>query len=224
MIELISIHIPKTGGKSFYELLKEQYKEKLDTRFLRKQFFDDKKKDDSCLIDNLQEHATVMHGHLWYYHVQEIHEKHHSKIITWLRDPVDRVISNYYFQMGMIRENKNHPLREKYNLNIIDYALDGITNKIYKYLRGIELEELYFVGFQEHYNESLQMLSKKLNWSNDLTNIHINKRSNWTKYEDIKTQPEEITQEIKDELKIINYKDIEIYEKAIKLKNQGYWD
>ena len=63
MVEIISIHIPKTAGKTFQKILQEIYADKLDPRHGRKHFFPKK-----ILRNRLQTAPgiTVVHGHLHY--------------------------------------------------------------------------------------------------------------------------------------------------------------
>ena len=38
MIELISIHVPKTGGQSFYQVLKQVYGDRLSISYRRRDY------------------------------------------------------------------------------------------------------------------------------------------------------------------------------------------
>ncbi len=213
MIDLISIHIAKTGGRSFYEILKNQYADTLDTRFKRNHYFPDNDYTNE-LINRIPETVKVIHGHLLYDHVKQIHTRYQSKIITWFRDPVDRVISNYYFLMLKLREDPNHNQVHKYDYSLLDYANDSIHNKMSGYLSGIELEDLFFFGFLEDFDRGIDILAKKLNWSKTVVGVHLNKSMNHQQFKDIPTSLEYITNEMRKEIARLNNKDIELYNRA----------
>lgn len=219
MIEVISLHIPKTAGKSFYKILQYVYGDKLDTRTKRKDYFPGKV-DLKSLINNIPDHVSVIHGHLFYRHVIKIKERDNSKVITWLRDPVDRVISNYYFLMQSIRKNPNkkHQHQDKINYTLLDYAAeDSVRNRMSKYLDGIELEELFFIGILESFDEDLLRLSKMLDWQVTIPNVFENSGSSYRESPTCETKT--VTIAMRDKIRELNMSDVHLYEKALDLRN-----
>lgn len=220
MIELISIHIAKTGGRSFYEILKHEYGNKVDPRTRRNEYFPDKDYSNP-LITRIPDHVSVIHGHLFYEHVREIHQKHGSKVITWLREPVERVISNYFFLMRAIREApETHPQRNKRDYTLLEYANDSLQNKMAKYLRGISLENLFFFGFQEGYDQGLNELAKLLSWEKPILKICINKGPEAFDDRGYPTRKEDITPGMRKEIARLNEEDHELYREALVLKSK----
>lgn len=221
MIEIISLHIAKSGGKSFYKILQDQYGERLDPRNRRRDFMDIPK-EKSLNPENIPPHINVIHGHLWYLHIQHLHQMYQPKIITWLREPVERVISNYYFLMSRIRKDANHRQKHKYNYSLLEYAHDSIQNKMTKYLEGISLEDIYFIGLTECYNKGIHLLSSQLEWKQPIVHYHINQRKEHTVFNDIKTRPSDINQRMRDEIAYLNTEDVLLYQKAKELFNYRY--
>lgn len=221
MVEVISLHIPKTAGKSFYKVLSKMYGNKLDTRIQRKDYFPETI-NISALANNIPEHITVMHGHLLYKHVKPIREKYNSKIITWLRDPVDRVISNYYFLMQTIRkkQRKIHQHHDKMDYTLMDYAsMKSVQNRMTKYLSGIELEDLFFIGFLEYFDEDLKTLGKLLNWQVNIPNVFENNGSSYRKNPTCATKT--VTDEMKERIRELNSLDVDLYQEAIGLRRKN---
>jgi hypothetical protein len=217
MLELISIHIAKTGGRSFYEILRNEYGDELDQRNSRVDFFPDKDYS-NALINRIPEYIRVIHGHLHYIHVKDIHEKYKPKIVTWLREPVDRVISNYYFMIQRVNEDgEKHPQYSKRGHSLIEYAHDSVPNKMSKCLRGINAEDLFFIGFQETFDEDVKRLAGKLGWKKEIPDVHLNAGSGFDSYEHAPTKREDITQEMRNEIATLNKKDIALYREVKRL-------
>lgn len=221
MIELISIHIAKTGGQSFYEILKKQYGDALDPRYKRVHYFPNKDYS-KPLIDRIPEKIKVLHGHLLYAHIEAIHKRDHAKIITWFRDPVERVISNYFFLMQRLREDASHPHYRKYNYSLLQYAEESIQNKMSFYLKGIPLEELFFFGFLEDFEKGLHLLSAKLAWKQPIDAVHINKSATKEMPTDITTPKESITEAMRDRIRELNQDDVALYNRARNLYKQRF--
>lgn len=218
MVDIISIHIAKTGGRSFFEILKNEYGNVLDPRTKRTDFFPDKDYSNP-LIDRIPEEVSVMHGHLHYKHIKDIHQHYNPKIIAWLREPVDRIISNYYYMIGRVNEiGESHPQYRKRNHTLLEYAHDSVANKMSKCLDGISLEKLYFFGMQESFDEDIVQLSQMLGWKKGIPAVHINTGDSFDVYETAPTKKSEITQAMRNEIAALNEKDILLYEKAKALK------
>jgi len=218
MIELISIHIAKTGGRSFYEILKNEYGDRLDPRTSRLDYFPGKDYN-NALIDRIDDNITVLHGHLHYRHITDIHLKYNSKIVAWLRDPVERVISNYYYMIGRVNETGfEHPHYRKRNYSLIEYSVDSVPNKMSKCLKGIPLEELFFYGFQESFKDDVKVLANKLGWTKEIPDIQLNISSDFDSYDSAPTRKKDISQAMREEIAAINQKDIKLFEEAKRLK------
>jgi hypothetical protein len=218
MIDIISIHIAKTGGRTFYEILKNEYADALDSRTKRTDYFPDKDYS-NALISRIPEHIHVIHGHLHYKHIEDIHNEQKPKIIAWLREPVDRIISNYYYMIGRVNEvGESHPQYRKRNHTLIEYAHDSVINKMNKCLDGLGLEGLYFFGFQESFDEDVKALARKLNWQKEIPALHLNTGDSFDVYESAPTKKQDITASMRDEIAALNQKDILLYKQALAMK------
>src|SRR5437762_9155277 len=102
--ELISLHIPKTGGTSFRNILKSVYGDDQVVNF-------EIETNGVIRLNEIPFHkkylpdVKVIHGHFVYetfFNSFKLPEGY--KIITWVRDPVKRVISNFYYLESRLKE------------------------------------------------------------------------------------------------------------------------
>lgn len=218
---IISVHLRRCGGTSFKDCLKKSFKERcffdygdqtgstwvssLAKRKKNYKNFLNKKK----IIENNYE---IIHGH--FYRSKYDLFKKKNRYITFVRDPISRVISNYFH----IKSNvfRNHP--DSYIVNKLDFTLEEFAkhpdniNHQYKHLQTKNLKEFLFIGNIENYDRSLQKLNSILGIN--LKNIQ-KKNSNSFKDSDYSF----VSKETKDLIKNLNYLDIKLYEKVLKIFN-----
>jgi hypothetical protein len=202
--KIISVHIPKTGGYTFKHLLLDQLDDviflagkPLFSRYLNKEpmFFD------LNTISN-----RVVHGH--FSDMQLLNIKNNDKIITWLRNPVDRVISHYYYWKS--RPNVNmHPIEEQIkfnNLSLLEFCKIPSMQNVQSYFIQ-DINRINFFGITEFYQESIQLLKKTLD---------IDIEYNMGKIKNV-GKKEFISDEIREIIYQNNLKDIKLYNEALML-------
>lgn len=216
MVELIHLHIHKTGGHSIYKTYKSVYGKGLGIPYNRGKLFRNNPNNTS-LLSIIPGHIRVLYGHLEYKHVRELVEKYNPKIITWLRDPVERVISNYYFDLRKHFEGK----RPNYSneTSLIDYSRKKSNrNLMSTFLDGINPEELFFIGTIENYDADVATLAKMLNWKKYRTGFHENDNRKYKNNPRCKTKT--VTQEMRDEISALNREDENLYRRALELREK----
>lgn len=217
-LELLSLHIPKTAGTSFRNILKVVYGENAVVRFdinnkgvvrLNQEFYTNK---------NLPQ-AKVIHGHFTYKDINtQFDLPEDIQKITWLRNPVERVISNYFYLESRLKtllneEQNNLNILSKMQRSLIEYAKDEINrNRQSKFLSGITLEEFDFVGIQEDFENDLIEISKTLKWKKLPNILHQNKTPVKKNHLDI---------EIIKEIERLNQNDLELYKNALQLRGKS---
>ncbi|MCF6171090.1 MAG: sulfotransferase family protein [Bacteroidales bacterium] len=219
-VGLISIHIPKTAGRSFYETLKFVYGSELDARTKRKDYFLHPEQMNQSF--SLYPGIKVIHGHLYYSEIRFIHKKNNSvKLICWLRNPVDRVISHYYFFLKRISEGKVQAAQlHKADFSLIEFArLDSVRNVISRFVDGLSLDDFFFIGHVESFQTDLNLLANKLQWPSGLPVVHVNKRDKLTSNQIAKTKYEGVSNSIRNEIWELNREDVKVYEQSLELKN-----
>jgi len=159
---LISIHIPKCAGTSFRHVLRHVYGDGLwlnyGTIFSRAQ---------------AQEHlippgSKCIHGHFLADALDDFASD--AQRITWLRHPVERVVSNYFHFLRSpdVRDDCCRAIYER-GLSLRQFAeLDWMRNGATRYLAGKSLGEFAFVGVAERFEESLDVFAKTFGWPQPL--------------------------------------------------------
>ena len=213
--ELISLHIPKTAGTSFRHVLKSVYGKdaviRLDIRHGNVEVNSHKYNSDELPS------AKVLHGHFVYNDLIEKFEINQNiKKITWLRHPVQRVLSNYYYLESRLKtilneEDRGLNILKKMQRTLLEYASDDKNrNRQTKFLTGITLNQLDFVGLTENFNSDLAEAAQVLGWPKIPKPLQINKTL---------FKKGSIPVELYNEISDLNSDDMKLYNSALKLKN-----
>lgn len=212
--DLYSIHIPKTAGSSFKKVLGLVYGDHLGV-LNRGQI----RKKETTVEDFMENQYKVIHGHLYISDLKD-YLRPNSKVITWLRHPVDRVLSNYFYTNSVERKSDSIDPNKREKIDLEDYInRDLRKNLISRYLEGINLEDLFFVGFQENFSSDLNLLAQKLDWSSEalIDEPRINENAT-SRYKNL-----DLDDEILKRIEVLNERDLEIYSRALDLKSKNYW-
>ena len=126
-IELLFIHIPKTGGTSLEDYLREKYKETLLSGYGNNILPED------GLQKNSLQHQTYSTIYK-YRDILEVDFNSNLKVITIVRDPYDRIISDLFF-FALI--NRDDTCETVYNIikdYLYKYCYDNHNIPQYKFI------------------------------------------------------------------------------------------
>jgi hypothetical protein len=151
---IISIHIPKCGGTSFRRVLQGIYGEGVWLNY--------------CEILNqplarpglIPSGIRCVHGHFFGDAFDELVPK--PSLVTWLRHPVERVVSNYYHFLRSpdVRDDCCRELLER-GLSLEEFAeLDWMRNEATRYMAGKPAESFEFIGILERFKDSLRIFGE----------------------------------------------------------------
>lgn len=178
--------MPKAGGSTFRQILYNQYK-----HLNKDEIYTINRTKETEIFLNLSESKLkkikLLIGHMPF----GLHKNLNNNFnyITFLRDPIERVISAYFYN----KENESSDVFEQINsknLSLYDYLLNNIEpwsmNAMTKHLYGCNQQQFkenctenmfneainnlnshfIFAGIVEEFNKSLIILKEKLNWTN----------------------------------------------------------
>jgi hypothetical protein len=174
-VELLSVHVPKTGGTAFRTVLEHVYgPDRIHTVYPEAsdsgtgELEDERWLADSLALSRLRgEGPRVVHGHYlltWY-----ADRFPRAARIAWLRHPVDRIASFYYMWREMDLWPTASPLQRAVRegrLDLVGFAgspamRDQVTTRFLGDPRG---RGLTFIGLQERFDEDLERLGELLEW------------------------------------------------------------
>jgi Sulfotransferase family len=164
-IEIISVHIPKTAGTAFGEFLCQEYQEH---NFLRD--YEEIPLADILNQGLIKPETRVIHGHF----LASKYSKHFlkAKRIIWLRNPITRIISWYFYCLNNPEIHPMHKEVTELNMSLFEFAqLSTVSNSISDTLGDSKLEDFYFVGIQEFFHEDLIELAERLQWRKSYHNL-----------------------------------------------------
>jgi len=156
MIELISVHIPKTGGTSFGAILERLYGDRLY------------RPDDSLPWDEMAKRTPArtraVHGHLV---PRDFLRAHPTAAVTaWFRHPVDWAISYYRYWLQTPPDgNAHHDIVVKERPSIVEFVERRLMEPTPReYLADVPVGRLGFIGCTAHFEADV---GRFLRWLED---------------------------------------------------------
>ncbi|MGA5688521.1 sulfotransferase family 2 domain-containing protein [Cytobacillus pseudoceanisediminis] len=214
---IIHTHIPKTGGMTLRSIVNKNYeKEKMLKNVFPSSLPQFKK--DIIEKDNIE---FVTGHHPFGLHM---YTNKPCAYITMFRDPIERVISMYFYNL----RKENHPLHKKVKeltfeefINDKQLARRTVNRQIQKIVGNLNPKEndlkkakkilsthYKVVGITEMFDESIFLMKKELGWR-DISY----ERKNYTTDRPTKAQ---FSDEIIEQIKKLNHLDIQLYNWARK--------
>lgn len=218
-VELLSVHIPKTGGTAFRTVLETVYgAASIHTVYpTASDLPSDETEDERWLADSVAlcrrrvDVPRVVHGH---YLLTCYAERFPRAIkIAWLRHPVDRILSFYYMWREMELWPTAPPLQREVregHLDLLEFGRspgmrDVVTRR---FLGDPQGSGLAFIGIQERFDEDLDRLASMLGWPS-LTAP----RSNVNQSQEYASRS--VADDLRSEIASLNPADMSLYEAVL---------
>jgi len=231
---IIFLHLPRCGGTTFSYIIRNQKQYHSSICSWTTSGLDGFYCNLSDLSVEEQKRIEIIYGHMFFGVHKKLPQTTYT-YVTFLRNPIERLISSYYFNRELIPDMN---LRNMFNnMTLNDYITDthwnlnndpgawpgSTVNLLTRMLSGKTEEDLetaknnlvnYFsvVGITERYDESLKVLQNKLGWE----------IKNFRKKNVVPNRPslEEVPDEIIEIIKSKNEKDMALYQFANQLLDE----
>jgi SAM-dependent methyltransferase len=173
---LISVYIPETAGATFGELLKVHFGDRICLHYYHPNRYD-AFTSSLVRIESIPTDVECLHGHFLARRFLDQYQG--AKLVTWLRDPVERVVSEYERLKANPDPQSGLSQLIAAGASLLDFAENEYARDTQaRYLDGVPLDQFAFVGVSERFVKELARFA-------GLTGIrlfaedHINAGARW---------------------------------------------
>ncbi len=174
---LISVHLPKTAGVSFANTLEDVFANRLLRDYADLPLHSGNWQRNTSALKQCLKNAragafadpfasvSCIHGHFMPLKYRFLSGGSDNRFVVWLRDPVERVASHYYYWLREYDAQYAGPLQrrvveEKWSLE--RFCLGPELQNVYrKFFWGFPFSRFDFVGITEHYEEDLARFGRE---------------------------------------------------------------
>jgi hypothetical protein len=180
---LISVHIPKTGGTTFRDILVHQFGDRLYLDYQDRPLAHNRLRRNLHALLARRKAAGVaskyacVHGHFLPLKYSLVAG---ASFAIWLRDPAERVVSRYYHWIRQLERGETLHGRHARVLPDRPVGLDEFVelphyHEVYhQYLWNFGIERFDFVGITERYDDSLRAFVAMYGLSDVQCRDHLN--------------------------------------------------
>jgi hypothetical protein len=217
---ILSIHLPKTAGSSFRESLQQHFGSALHLDYRDKPLDCPREQAKARALDHdLQAvdfaDTACVHGHFLAGKYAGLAESMPLQLVTWLRHPVQRLCSHYYYWRQAPGDQPITALRRQLlaeDWSLREFALCPRLQNIYsEFLCGVALQSFSFVGISEFYSDDLQQFSQQmLGVELEPRSVNVGSRADGENYE--------IDAQLCAEIEAFHALDLQLYQDALAMR------
>ncbi|MDP5055205.1 MAG: sulfotransferase family protein, partial [Congregibacter sp.] len=165
----ISVHMPKTAGSSFQATLASHFGESLQLRYQdrplhRSAWSRNIDASKHCISNrtpgSFGPGVRCIHGHFLPLRYRLAHAEAPLLFVTWLRDPIQRLLSHYHYWQRSYQPQESGELHRRMieeNWTLEQFALCREIRNLYgKFLWGFPMSRFDFIGITEDYAAELE--------------------------------------------------------------------
>lgn len=160
---IVSVHIPKTGGVSFREMLGELAGGRMVQDYADRPLAPRSRW--AALRERLRrvslpEGTRVVHGHFVAAKYWRAYPE--ARFVAWFRDPVERLASHFhYWQREPDPQNPTCRRLLEEKLSLLEFAaLPEMRDVHARFLGGVPVERFAFVGLTERFDEGMELFRR----------------------------------------------------------------
>ncbi len=204
--KFVFVHIPRSAGTTFEVMLSKYFHNirRLNIKGSMFMMYDDHKRAQEIKRDGLFENRDVVYGHFPYQQYYYLKEKYGWNLITWIRDPIEQLISHYsWIHFRQAPDKVTELDRKVRGMSIEEFS--RYSSNFYTRWTGRDPSVFDFIGVVEKFDESIETFNNQFNC--ELRPLDIRNANVWEKLE--------VSRNTRKELKQNHLKDYELYEKVI---------
>ena len=223
---LISVHLPKTAGISFLasiapqlqgEVLRDYADMPMNATAWARNTHALTQGARNAVSGTRLAHLSCIHGHFMPLKYRYLKVQRQKKFVVWLRDPVERLASHYYFwrrDYDPATAGKLRRLVVEEDWTLERFCLGSELQNLYgKFLWSFPLERFDFIGLTEFYADDLQAFGRSVMGS-ELPSVNDN--SNPEKVNDRYIEDEDLRNRIERHHAV----DMQIYHRALDIRTK----
>ena len=221
--KFVFTHIPRTAGTALRRALEEKFGQENLLLDYHQPFSDGPiQRTLKCLVPNPPTKnipRKIIYGHFLTAKYADFNgwgfkKRSDFRYIVFLREPLERALSQYYFWKHTGKQgNKTWPKFHADNTSLERFLTSRyFSNLQSKFIYGFGSEQFDFVGLQEDYARSLEVLGERFPLFRGLKPLLLNTGASYRE-----TEKYELPPALKEQFKKLNQKDYRLYEKAIML-------
>lgn len=215
MVELLSVHIPKTAGTSFRGLLQAHYGEDL----VRLYPFDP-----DSWRHRVPDNARAVHGHFALDVLRDAYPK--ARTVVWLRNPIERLRSYHAYWLGVEPHgSKMHDAFMAGDRSLVSLA-HLLADEVQGFLGRTTIQDFDFVGITENSEEDMTRFIRWLDARQSLFSRQARRRKRMERLGnfDLRANPSqgkaEIDSDLRAELESILGEEMKLYSEAVARRNR----
>ena len=169
---LVSVHLPKTAGTSFGKALRERFGDRLQEDYTTLPLHQPRGRREWSAIragfagSGQPVAAEAIHGHFLPVRYRIALRGRDVDYVTWLRDPVDRLLSHFHFwQRTAQAATRAQPLRHRMlqeGWSLERFCLGPELKNLYRqWFWGFDVRRFAFIGITECYQEDLEVFATR---------------------------------------------------------------